>query len=241
VIYTQSFTTDVDQYIRPGFRADEGDVIKAFLAKEKASEAVDGFAFRIGSEDDPWDESMAIAKLTNEIGCHASVTVQLASDSEAGVEDDDVALARRVAAATAAASVAEKLDVFIDTFVDMDRGYYIRNGLVDRRYNPRLGGRVLGRLSTLLFSCSPASGVRQSEAIANGRLYRWKTEQQQVVMCLAHPDRQISPLDLPGISPVGSGRCYDLATGASETIQWDRGRMTFGGEIPFLALILIDK
>jgi 3',5'-cyclic AMP phosphodiesterase CpdA len=240
VIYTQSFSTDVDQYIRPGFRADEGDAIKAFLAQGVASEVVDGYAFRIGYKDDPWDESLAIAKLAGEIGCHASVTIQLASDSEAGVVDDDVALAGRVCAATAAASVAEELDVFMDTFVDMDRGYYIRNGLVDRRYNPRLAGRVLAHLSSLLPSCSPHVGSAQSETIANGRLIQWETEQQRVVLCLAYPDCQISPLELAELAPSASGRCFDLATGAPEIIQWHRGRLTFDGEIPSLALILIE-
>ena len=37
---------------------------------------------------------------------------------------------------------ATKSVVFIDTFVDHDRGYYPRHGLLDRRSNPRLGHRV---------------------------------------------------------------------------------------------------
>ena len=38
------------------------------------------------------------------------------------------------------------VDVVLDTFDDADRGYFTRTGLVDRRFNPRIAGRLLSAL-----------------------------------------------------------------------------------------------
>ena len=38
----------------------------------------------------------------------------------------------------------------LDTFMDIDRGYFARHGLVDRRNNPRPAATVLRRLSERL-------------------------------------------------------------------------------------------
>jgi predicted phosphodiesterase len=53
---------------------------------------------------------------------------------------DDAAIAARVAEARAAALAHPEVTVWLDTFLDVDRGYYVRNGLADRRMNPRAAG-----------------------------------------------------------------------------------------------------
>jgi hypothetical protein len=40
--------------------------------------------------------------------------------------------------------------VFLDTFMDLDRGYFPRHGLYDRRWNPRKGAHVLANLKAVL-------------------------------------------------------------------------------------------
>jgi len=50
---------------------------------------------------------------------------------------DDAAIARRVEATARAAAGHPDVRVFLDTFMDVDRGYYTRNGLIDRRCHPR--------------------------------------------------------------------------------------------------------
>ena len=41
------------------------------------------------------------------------------------------------------AGVGHQVPVILDTFDDIDRGYFTRTGLVDRRFNPRLAGQLL--------------------------------------------------------------------------------------------------
>ena len=43
-----------------------------------------------------------------------------------------------------------KCDLILDTFSDIDRGYLVRSGLVDRRFNPRGSGNVVRQLLGLL-------------------------------------------------------------------------------------------
>ena len=57
-------------------------------------------------------------------------------------DDDDIANAQRFAVATLA-GVGHQVPVILDTFDDIDRGYFTRTGLVDRRFNPRLAGQLL--------------------------------------------------------------------------------------------------
>lgn len=247
---SQSFSQAIDQYIRPGFCSHEGDEIRVFAVQEDGSAVVDSLSFRIGPDADPWNEILAIAKLTGDIHRRASVTLQLASDSEAGVVDDDLFLARRVAVAAAAASAVSELDLYIDTFVDMDRGYYVRHGLVDRRYNLRRPGLVLRHLSSVLSPHSAALELGQSQLVGNGHHYWWRTRDRRFVLLVANPDVQqdgrISLPDWHGLGLSGTGRAYDLLTGRSETIHWHRDQMGVDGSIlsdliADLVLIVIEE
>ena len=56
---------------------------------------------------------------------------------ESGVFDNDDAVARRVAEAAAVGLRHPEVPMFLDGFMDHDRGYYRRHGLIDRRFNPR--------------------------------------------------------------------------------------------------------
>jgi 3',5'-cyclic AMP phosphodiesterase CpdA len=65
------------------------------------------------------------------------VVVELPRRSESATFDDDEAVADRVAEAARAAASEPDVAVFLDGFMDHDRGYYPRHGLIDRSFNPR--------------------------------------------------------------------------------------------------------
>ena len=50
---------------------------------------------------------------------------------------DDRAVGARATEAVGAARAVPEADVYLDGFMDHDRGYYPRHGLIDRRYDPR--------------------------------------------------------------------------------------------------------
>ncbi len=63
---------------------------------------------------------------------------------------DDHANAQRIAVATLAAVSSRTTEVILDSFCDSDRGYFVRTGLIDRRFNPRLAGKMLSHLVPML-------------------------------------------------------------------------------------------
>ena len=69
--------------------------------------------------------------------------------------DRDQEVANLAAESLTAAYAVHQAVIFLDTFVDHDRGYYPRHGLLDRRYNPRTGMHVLSHLRDVLHSLDP--------------------------------------------------------------------------------------
>ena len=63
-----------------------------------------------------------------------------------GANFDDEAIRDRVLEAARMAPSLPALSVQLDTFVDVDRGYNPRHGLLDRHYNFRPAGRALGKV-----------------------------------------------------------------------------------------------
>ncbi|MBL7162118.1 MAG: metallophosphoesterase [Anaerolineales bacterium] len=93
-----------------------------------------GLTFRIS----PWEEPVAAMHEIDRLSQRAKlVNLQLPRlDEGVRFEDDDLLQSFIVDAYQASQAMA-KTTVFIDTFIDSDRGYYPRNGLLDRRFNPR--------------------------------------------------------------------------------------------------------
>jgi hypothetical protein len=70
-------------------------------------------------------------------GRNAVVIVELPRAGESTVFDDDETVAVRIEEIVNEASTQPDVPVFLDGFIDHDRGYYPRHGLIDRAFNPR--------------------------------------------------------------------------------------------------------
>jgi 3',5'-cyclic AMP phosphodiesterase CpdA len=121
-------------FVSYGFHTSELDLIEGFLPLRGA---IDGFVFRLRFDESPWETLAPIAEFARAHAVSAAVNVRLASENPAEYNQDDKAIANQVAEAMLAAFSAGHCEVFIDTYVDVDRGYFPRHGLFDRRYNPR--------------------------------------------------------------------------------------------------------
>ena len=123
----------------PGF-APEDPELAALLAGDDSA----GLVFK--AQGDPWS---GVAAAVAAAGRRAIVQVWLPRLSEGAAFTDDAAGARHVAVAFAAAKAHPEARVVLDTFIDHDRGYYPRHGLMDRRSDPRAGFHVLRHLGRL--------------------------------------------------------------------------------------------
>ncbi|MFV2038911.1 MAG: hypothetical protein ACC660_01570, partial [Acidimicrobiales bacterium] len=138
-----------DHFVAHGFAPHADPTVVAEVVGG-ADEAV----FRV-RRDEPVRESVTMAVETaRECAVGAVVTVELPHLGEGRVFDDDAAVANRAIGAEGAARAHPECTVILDGFVDRDRGYFPRHGLLDRRGDPRDSFRALVR-----FGAKDADGV----------------------------------------------------------------------------------
>jgi hypothetical protein len=92
----------------------------------------------------------------------ATLCIKLAPVSSAAAPPTEHAIANRVAEAVLCARWYPHLQFFLDTFQEIDRGYYIRSGLVDRRCNPSLAGNIFRQLHVVLAQIEPVSAPSET-------------------------------------------------------------------------------
>jgi hypothetical protein len=181
-------------FISYGFRLAEGELVDRFLELEGAREAVDVFVFRSGPESRPWADVAAVKAWAAARDVGAVVNIRLASDNPAEYAANDDATSLRVAEALAAAHGNEPVAVFLDTYVDLDRGYFPRHGLFDRRYNPRPASFVYRHLQGLL---AAEDGPLRAAAMET-------TPQGSVVLPLDGPSGRLSIVLGGGVPGAGA-------------------------------------
>ena len=211
-------------FVSYGFRASELALIEGFLASRGA---IDGFVFRLGFDESPLKVVPMIAGFARDHGVRAAINVRLASENPAEYNQDDGRIANQVAEALLAAFAAVDCELFIDTYVDLDRGYFPRHGLFDRRYNPRPASFVYRYLQGWLGTLTTAPELGLLRDMDHGRVVAFTAG--EILGCLLLPDGEATaPLALPAdLLPGGitAASLIDLSTG-----DIVHGRVTVTGD-----------
>jgi len=210
-------------FIKHGFQFWEQDVIKDFIRLNGASDAVDGFVFSIDRTAEPLADIQSVTNMTQRLGLSAQFHVALANENPAIIENDDLANANRVAETLAIALALPQMPVFLDTFTDMDRGYFPRYGLVDRRYNPRMAANVYRNLNNFL---GPASQSIELDKIKNSSIDQLSlitTPQRMWIMILPKLQKIFDEfcVQWEAVTEQGTGNYIDLVGGKIETFNWN--------------------
>jgi hypothetical protein len=93
-----------------------------------------GLTFRVS----PWEApGLTIRQIDQQCKCLKLINLQLPREDEGLPFEDDQKLGAFIVEAFQASRSLCNTTVFMDTFIDSDRGYYPRIGLLDRRFNPR--------------------------------------------------------------------------------------------------------
>jgi hypothetical protein len=209
-------------FIKHGFRVDERNVLEEFLRSEGAASAFDGFIFRIARNAEPFVDIPAAVDMTNKLGIGAQFQVTLANENPALSENNDQINANRVAEALAIALALPQTTIILDTFADMDRGYFPRTGLVDRRYNPRLAADVYRNLNAQLGPHSKNLSIGTIQNVSGGKFCTLRAPDCLWVLALPDDELFLSELDLPAMSTPNpqNATCLNLASGLNLRIQW---------------------
>lgn len=99
--------------------------------------------------------------------------------------------------------------VFADALTDIDRGYFVRNGVLDQTCNPRRAARVIGHLHAALNEGRGDIGPVE-EMEAKGRWLRTRQNGESIALYMAGPDAVGAPLSIrrnssPPRRPVTAG------------------------------------
>jgi hypothetical protein len=129
-------SSSADHFVSSGFSALGDRHLDRWLALDPRG-VMQELVFRAMPSDRVETVTAGAVDLAGGVGREALVNVELPRASESRRFDDDAAVAERVAEAAKAALQHPDARVFLDGFMDHDRGYYPRHGLIDRRYNPR--------------------------------------------------------------------------------------------------------
>lgn len=214
----EDMETDGQRYyhvINHGFAVSDREVMESVLKDSANSGLIDGFVFRVTRESDAWAKIQAIGSMAGTLGTRASVHVRLSTSNPAGEAVDDLANANRVAETLAASLPYESLTSYLDTLADADRGYFVHTGLVDRRFNPRLGLKVVRHLHGALASHhGPFTALGKVEYSGGSTI---ALASQGATFLLVLPDAELQSFAIPNSVSLSSdaraAQLIELATG----------------------------
>ena len=207
-------------FISHGFGEGEDAYLEELRQHPEMDGAIDGVVLRVAagrSVPDRVADGAAWARHTDK---RVLLHVTLADENPAHMANDELATANRVAAGLLAGHAhSAHCALYLDTLADMDRGYFPRIGLVDRRYNPRLPGRVLANLQGELAQYDLRGEIGKTAFGAGGCLLTGRGETHLVHLALPEAPGSLRELPL-GIPPAGEARLVDLDSGEEIRGPW---------------------
>lgn len=163
----------VSHFIKTGLTLPELDAAEAVMQAAGVRGLFDGVAVRIERDADLLATAAVLAQFAARTGLAVLGAIKLVDASIARCRNDDLDTARLAAEALLAARLTPRVRYVFDTFMDVDRGYFPRNGFIDRMFNPRPALRAYAAMAHLLGGdgeVSMAPAVREGAA----RLVRFR-------------------------------------------------------------------
>ncbi|MGI9333462.1 MAG: hypothetical protein ACR2RL_09935, partial [Gammaproteobacteria bacterium] len=177
---------------------------------------VAGAVFRVAGEMQPWAVARAALAQCRASGLRVSLHVRLSRGNPGSSQADEHWVTSRAAQALFAAAAHDDLHAYLDTFADVDRGYFMRQGVVDRLYNPRPASHALRNLGGAL--------VRGLDSDAPAR-YAAAGDESAMALVDSRGRRYDLMLD-PHAQPAGEGAGCVIDLRSGERV---RGERTSGG------------
>jgi len=119
------------------------------------------------------------------------------------------------------------VEVFVDTFMDLDRGYFPRVGLYDRRLNRRLGSYVLAHLQGVLNDYGPDAKLSVRWESSGWNAFFFETARATFNLFLPQLGVSSEPgmaLEVkPGVAGKRKAKIANLASGSITEATLDEG------------------
>jgi hypothetical protein len=139
----------IELFVAHGFRPSQTRAVDTMLAADPLG-GVDGFVFRAHLSDDLAAVADALAAWSRAAGRGADCHLRIAAGNPAQNITDENEILNGVVELFALALAHPDVTFMVDTFMDIDRGYFVRHGLIDRRCNLRPAGTAVEALAAHL-------------------------------------------------------------------------------------------
>ena len=198
--------------------ADEAE-INALLQESNARDLFTGAVFRITRSASVSKSLAEIAAICNRLDMRASATLFMADANPALHRCDDHDNANRIAEGVFTAATSDHLELFVDTFIDLDRGHSVRNGVIDRFCNPRPAMFVVRHLNAILNSKWAVRAPVSHGSFDNGRWVCTSQDKRSQLLILANKAAHQFVLSLNDRLPEGQRQALDLISGAMQPVS----------------------
>lgn len=128
-----------------GFKPEDA----AHISMIGALPGVHGLVFRVEGDTAPDLAATQALEVCRPLKMAASLHIRMMTGKPGDTQDDEAWTASRAGESVALSTVHEDVQIYLDTFADVDRGYYRRLGVVDRFYNPRAAFHVIRELNLM--------------------------------------------------------------------------------------------
>ncbi|OYW19213.1 MAG: hypothetical protein B7Z52_03900, partial [Burkholderiales bacterium 12-64-5] len=155
----------IELFVSHGFRPDQLPEIEELVAGGLTG--IDGVVVRAGLGSDFVTLAGMLDTWCKANGLSVDLNLRVAANNPATNVTDDGAILAAAAEAYACALAYPRLTVMFDPFMDLDRGYFVRHGLVDRRCNLRPAGLAVEALAAFL-PCDGASSPALTASTPDG-------------------------------------------------------------------------
>lgn len=142
----------VSHFINTGFTLNDLHTAETILETAGLRALIAGIVVRIDRTVDLLAAASQLAEYAARTGLKILGSIKLADASIARARIDDLDTARLAAESLLAARLSGDVEYVFDTFMDVDRGYFPRNGFIDRMFNPRPALRAYAGMAALLGS-----------------------------------------------------------------------------------------
>lgn len=198
-----------------GFKLREYRPLKSYIDNYKAREAIHGFVMSVNAEMKIWESLRSADEMMKKLGMKGIVHFNMPRKTEAIPFVDDLRIASVVGEAFISSIDLKNIEVSLDTLVDHDRGYFPRNGLIDRRYNPRPAYHVLRHLHHAVSGNIDTLDITRNESESAVRSFHMHSREFQCVFVIPGDRRESIEIEFSRDIEIGNRNLkhLDLLTG----------------------------
>ncbi len=181
--------------INHGFPDAEPESVLEFFGGALPRDVTDGVVFWLDVDDQFLRKTQAIARLAKEHELDAHVIARLTGDNPAEWQDDERCAATGSVIAQLAAIMAPNTRIYLDAFIDVDRGYYRRAGLIDKQCNPRAGWHAMRAVRSIFHDAHDPKTIDEPVAAGNWTFYPIQgAGSESYIACFVDETERFAPI-----------------------------------------------